>query len=1011
MIQRRAPRTPQPKRPQIPATRTTLISPPLKMAITDWETFFTWSLTVYRETNPGIPIIRPLPANFPTELQAEWRQRPNKTALAAALRELTEPNRRDRWLKTVNKYERELDRVLGDTLPGVVLDKVLKLFMRASVSGVRERFVSLKVKLERLKKEVGVLCGCLGGPGAEEGLAGSEMAMAWLRRLEERVDEGISGVLIALVRCQTALGEGSTVDLGNRAARGVDLEAREGELEEGEIVKPAGDQAEKLGTALQQSVSRAEAARLEADTALIRRGVPAGGLPAEPSADGLYNVSQSPWLVRKSAEAKKTARKRSADEMAAGPEDRGDDAAGGRPIAGMPRFGGTLKLPADKAQGLVLAAEKVLDEAPRTEARDPAAQDGPQEAADQVEGGRAADAGAAGAATAARVAVGAAPGGGDGDDDDDDDDDNDNDKGDKDRPDKGKDDRKKDGGDDDDARGGGGGDDGPEDGGGDDDPILAAWNIYLDWINSQAEVLSDQDLVAVYDLHEKIKGLIDRPNPDLLPPPFPPPDGRTVGDDMKEMKAKVLPLAWEQNIEPAWDIYILDKEEVMPGDQGVNGPLFAKFLKAKERKKLDDGLTPLEPPKSRSAAAGAAVPPEPEGVPAAAVPPGAGPVSPRRPGVQEMAEALGFGGANARDNRNWYFEGSLGSGGMGNAGLWITLDQNGRIADRCVVKDIHQNEKEWERPSNWVGEVGDRPMEYHAHKKIEEAAERADLDQIVKVFGYGVYPDRRMLRIYTEHCVQGDLTGVINLYRKLKGKADQDGIPLDIEARKVPEAFVWNVLESMTTAVCIMARGAGPQSWTYDDGEPYTEWDAFWLHLDVKPANIFLQSNAKDDTWPGLPQVKLGDFGLAINSTLNDQDNPRKMQGCGTRGFRAPEQRSPRADPTDTITPQSDIWAVGRVAECLMTLNAKPTDATWGQDLDRAREEYFNSYSGTLREIVDMCLSMEPSGRPTPPELDDVVRNWTMFQGDGGDGTLMRYRRGLYPDTKLRIAPDIYKDL
>jgi len=122
------------------------------------------------------------------------------------------------------------------------------------------------------------------------------------------------------------------------------------------------------------------------------------------------------------------------------------------------------------------------------------------------------------------------------------------------------------------------------------------------------------------------------------------------------------------------------------------------------------------------------------------------------------------------------------------------------------------------------------------------------------------------------------------------------------------------------------------------------------LHLDIKPANIFLTA---DD------RVVLIDFGAAREMPDKESDFIRPI--C-TPGFAAPELY--RHDLP--IGPWTDIYAVGACIYACMQ-GRSPSDA-----LQRIKKDRFASslsrlrgiYSDNLIEVVQWCMSLDPLSRP-----------------------------------------------
>ena len=122
------------------------------------------------------------------------------------------------------------------------------------------------------------------------------------------------------------------------------------------------------------------------------------------------------------------------------------------------------------------------------------------------------------------------------------------------------------------------------------------------------------------------------------------------------------------------------------------------------------------------------------------------------------------------------------------------------------------------------------------------------------------------------------------------------------------------------------------------------------LHLDIKPANIYLRND-------GTPV--LIDFG-AVRQMLSEQSS--RLGPMYTPGFAAPEQYRER----ELLGPWSDIYSVGATMYSCLTATAPPP-ADQRLDKDRyvpAREACDGRYSVHLLQTVDWCLRMDHLRRP-----------------------------------------------
>jgi serine/threonine protein kinase len=122
------------------------------------------------------------------------------------------------------------------------------------------------------------------------------------------------------------------------------------------------------------------------------------------------------------------------------------------------------------------------------------------------------------------------------------------------------------------------------------------------------------------------------------------------------------------------------------------------------------------------------------------------------------------------------------------------------------------------------------------------------------------------------------------------------------------------------------------------------------LHLDIKPANIYL----RDDGSPVLL-----DFGAARYAVDIGPPEPRAMY---TPGYAAPEQYHGKF----TLGPWTDIYAVGACMYATLAGSApQAADERMVDDqLQPARQRWGSDYSPRLLATIDECLRLAPARRP-----------------------------------------------
>lgn len=122
------------------------------------------------------------------------------------------------------------------------------------------------------------------------------------------------------------------------------------------------------------------------------------------------------------------------------------------------------------------------------------------------------------------------------------------------------------------------------------------------------------------------------------------------------------------------------------------------------------------------------------------------------------------------------------------------------------------------------------------------------------------------------------------------------------------------------------------------------------LHLDIKPANIYLRTD-------GNPVLL--DFGAARQALGGDGPVLKPMY---TPGYAAPEQyKAP-----DQLGPWTDIYAIGAsMYACIASASPQAADKRLEKDLVQpAARRWAGKYSRQLLEIIDWCMVLDYLERP-----------------------------------------------
>ncbi|KAF2765621.1 kinase-like protein [Teratosphaeria nubilosa] len=327
---------------------------------------------------------------------------------------------------------------------------------------------------------------------------------------------------------------------------------------------------------------------------------------------------------------------------------------------------------------------------------------------------------------------------------------------------------------------------------------------------------------------------------------------------------------------------------------------------------------------------------------------------------------LGFGGVNVGIPGTWVFEGTLGQGNLGHAGLWAKYDTNGRKTEAVVVKETYLSESDWNGEWFWQGNPVDRmPREVYIHQKLSSCPSACN---IVTFRGHSIHESHRMYRIYMEYCRHGDLEQVIRLHASLNQVKAVDGSPLPQEVTHIPELALFGIFEQLLAGASFIKGGRR--------GPPASAWETI-LHGDIKPENISL-GERDGNTYRFLPQPKIGDFGIAKPVT-----DAKKLVGNGTEAYMAPEQRKyqdPEHNKKRTVpTAAVDIFAIGKTMLSLMELTNRDETKAYGFDVGKAvvpMSADINFYNLALRQWVQQCLMASPISRPYVNTLwDNITRN------------------------------------
>lgn len=134
------------------------------------------------------------------------------------------------------------------------------------------------------------------------------------------------------------------------------------------------------------------------------------------------------------------------------------------------------------------------------------------------------------------------------------------------------------------------------------------------------------------------------------------------------------------------------------------------------------------------------------------------------------------------------------------------------------------------------------------------------------------------------------------------------------------------------------------------------------LHLDIKPANIYIRPGGKP---------LLLDFGAVRESMTHSVRGPHTL----TMGYAPIEQHK-----NGHVGPWTDMYAFGASMRACMSGKAPPPSLERAEKdvMKPAVKSFARNYSRQLLEAVDWCLQMEPAQRPQNVEelLDFMNKDW-----------------------------------
>lgn len=212
-----------------------------------------------------------------------------------------------------------------------------------------------------------------------------------------------------------------------------------------------------------------------------------------------------------------------------------------------------------------------------------------------------------------------------------------------------------------------------------------------------------------------------------------------------------------------------------------------------------------------------------------------------------------------------------------------------------------------------------------------------------------------------EYCDQGSLKDVIDTSRRC--------------GELLSEQFCWHVFLQLSSALALCHNGVRDP---LNPNDRPREWNTL-CHIDIKPANIFLQSKKvagyENVPWP---TVVLGDFGCAVTKRdVKDGKVSCNMIPFGTDGWYPPEANSEeiRSIEMGLYGRQTDIWQLGGLVLVMCHKLNYPD-----MRLVASERPCSSNYTTALSQAVQNCMARKPSMRPTAIDVFRGVRGLMQSQ-------------------------------
>ncbi|KAF2273450.1 kinase-like protein [Westerdykella ornata] len=278
----------------------------------------------------------------------------------------------------------------------------------------------------------------------------------------------------------------------------------------------------------------------------------------------------------------------------------------------------------------------------------------------------------------------------------------------------------------------------------------------------------------------------------------------------------------------------------------------------------------------------------------------------------------------------------------------LRTDRQDNITDHVAVKRLTRMDNELKNDSKGFSL---EPRELYLCRRLMRLESRSNFVEL-RHDSYH-HSSRTPYSLYFELAPYGDLSRHMTTPR-----------------RRLPELFLWTVFKGITDTCYYMQHDSG-----LDKGEAY-------VHIDVKPENVFLFQTPQSSRGPYAAHAKLGDYGLYCH--LNRE---RLEYQVGTEGSRAPEQlidddqvkvaedgQRPKAISTDVFGIGMIMYrAMYRCSDSTEQVTDPPGPFGGCGARGKRDEECAQTYSYGLHQLVEGCLHREQNKRYTIARLKELV--------------------------------------